>query len=353
MKIAVGMSGGVDSSVAALLLQQQGHEVVGVFMKNWEDAVEDPSYRVPTSGCSWEQDYADMRAVCDQLGIEYTTFNFVEEYKERVFGYFLDELKAGRTPNPDIMCNQEIKFHLFMKRALQLPGIEAIATGHYARIADGKLSKPADQDKDQTYFLHRIDPQQLERVRFPLSELTKTQVREIAQKEGLTTAEKKDSTGICFIGDIDYDTFIDQYMEKAPGDIVTQEGEVIGQHEGLHFYTIGQRRGINIGGTGPYYVVQKNGDTNQLVVTNDAQDPDLSASECTITDMHWLTNVTLPIECKVMVRYRQAPVAATAQKNESGNISLTFARPIRAVTPGQSAVLYEGDIVLGGGIITA
>lgn len=353
MKIAVGMSGGVDSSVAAFLLQEQGHEVVGVFMKNWEDDVDDPRYRAPESGCSWEEDYADMRAVCDQLGIEYTTFNFVDEYKERVFGYFLEELKSGRTPNPDIMCNQEIKFHLFLQRALQLPGVEAIATGHYARISGGKLMRPADRDKDQTYFLHRMGKEHLSQVVFPLAELTKDDVRAIAQEQGLATASKKDSTGICFIGDIDYDSFIDQYMDKQPGKIATKSGEVIGDHDGLHFYTIGQRRGVNVGGTGPYYVVKKDYDTNTLVVTNDPDDPDLSATDCAVEDMEWLVDVDLPVECEVMVRYRQHAVPAVASAVTGGNVQLSFEKPIRAVTPGQSAVLYQGDVVLGGGIIAS
>lgn len=350
--IAVGMSGGVDSSVAAFLLQQQGYKVIGVFMKNWEDDVDDPKYRVPESGCSWEQDYADMRAVCDQLGIEYTTFNFVEEYKERVFGYFLDELRAGRTPNPDIMCNQEIKFHLFMKRALALPGVTAVATGHYARLQDGKLYRPKDSNKDQTYFLYRMAREQLPLVRFPLSELTKEEVREIAKKEGLATAEKKDSTGICFIGDIDYDSFIDQYMEKKPGKIVTTAGEVVGNHEGLHFYTIGQRRGINIGGTGPYFVVKKDFEQNHLVVTNNADDPALSASKTRIEDLHWLQDVEFPLECQVQIRYRQEPQKGTLTAgSEADTITVEFETPQRAVTPGQSAVFYNDNSVLGGGII--
>lgn len=353
-KIAVGMSGGVDSSVAAYLLQQAGHEVFGVFMKNWEDEVQDTTYRKDAiNGCSWEQDYADMRAVCDKLGIPYTTFNFVKEYRNLVFGTFLEELKAGRTPNPDIACNQEIKFHLFLEKALKQEGVTAIATGHYARIRDGKLCVPADRNKDQTYFLYRIDAEHLKagRIYFPLQDLTKDEVRAIAQKQGFVNAEKKDSTGICFIGDIDYNQFIEQYIPPSPGNIEDTEGHVLGEHKGLHFFTIGQRHGINIGGTGPYYVIQKDIERQVLVVTNDTNDPGLFQHTIEVTDLHWLQEVTLPLECSVQVRYRQQPQSATIHHSTPGTVRVEFDTPQRAVTPGQSAVFYKDDSVLFGGII--
>ena len=354
-KVVVGMSGGVDSSVAAYLLQEQGYEVLGVFMINWEDASDNPTYRAETtSGCTWEQDYEDVRKVCDQLGITYTTFNFVEEYRALVFDYFLEELRIGRTPNPDILCNQEIKFHLFLKKALAIDGVQAVATGHYAAVRqDGglhKLCRPVDSNKDQTYFLHRVDPTTLDKVLFPLQDLTKDEVRAIAQEQGFPNADKKDSTGICFIGDIDYGEFVKQYIPESKGEIVTVDGEVVGDHPGLHLFTRGQRKGIDIGGTGPYYVVDKDMETNQLIVTNDSEDKRLYQSGCTVSDMHWLYTIDLPAEVHVQVRYRQSAVPAIVEMN-GNQIQVVFKQPQRAVTPGQSAVLYDGDYVVGGGII--
>lgn len=348
--IAVGMSGGVDSSVAAFLLQQQGYDVIGVFMKNWEDDVTKPEYREKEIGCSWEQDFADMRAVCDMLQIPYITFNFVKEYKEQVFGYFLRELESGRTPNPDILCNQEIKFHLFMKRALELPNVSAVATGHYAAIENNMLLRPKDMNKDQTYFLYRIDPTVLPLIHFPLAQYTKEEVRQIALENNLATAQKKDSTGICFIGDIDYPSFIDQYVKKQPGNIILKNGTVIGNHSGLHFYTIGQRKGINIGGSGPYYVVEKRMDSHELVVTDDSNDPDLFAKECTVEDLHFLQSIEFPFECTVQIRYRQKEQTATLFE-EKEKVRIEFHTPQRAVTSGQSAVFYKENAVIGGGII--
>lgn len=353
MNIVVGMSGGVDSSVAALLLQQQGHTVHGVFMKNWDDLSSNPSYRKEDeviSGCVWKKDLEDAQAVCKQLGIECTTFNFIKEYRDFVFDIFLKELRAGRTPNPDIACNQEIKFQLFLKKAFQLPNIDAIATGHYAKIENGQLCKPKDTNKDQTYFLYRMPRESLKQVIFPLADLTKEEVRAIAAGHNFPNADKKDSTGICFIGDIDYAKFIREHIKPRSGDIQTTSGEVIGQHEGLHFYTIGQRKGINIGGTGPYYVVRKEMKQNVLIVTNNPEDEQLYSSECQIVDMHWLTDVSLPMECEVLIRYRQKPQTARVEKN-GGILTIYFDQPQRAVTSGQSAVLYSQNIVLGGGII--
>jgi tRNA-specific 2-thiouridylase len=353
-KIVVGMSGGVDSSVAAYLLKAAGHDVLGVFMKNWEDMTPDPCYRDDTlTGCLWEKDFSDVRAVCNQLAIPYQTFNFTREYRARVFDLFLAELQAGRTPNPDIACNQEIKFHLFIQKALALPGVTAVATGHYARIRDGKLCRPRDRNKDQSYFLYRMNPAVIQAVRFPLSDLTKAEVRAIAQAQGFPNASKKDSTGICFIGDIDYREFIRSHLSVAPGPIVSTAGRQLGVHEGLHFFTLGQRRGINLGGTGPYYVVEKQTSTNTLVVTNDPADRALFRKEFRVTDLHWLSPVTFPFSCTVQVRYRQTAQPATLRQVSGNDQALTveFAEPQRSVTPGQSAVFYDGDVVVGGGII--
>lgn len=375
--VIVGMSGGVDSTVAAYLLQQQGYDVHGVFMKNWEDPTEwsgeTAVYRKNRiNDCPWEVDLADARLAAEKLGIPFRVMSFVNEYRDLVFSEFVSELKAGRTPNPDILCNQEIKFRLFFERALAEEGVDFVATGHYAKIGrvvrdaadDGafQLLKPADREKDQTYFLHRIDAGVLPRVLFPLQDLTKQQVRNIALEQGFLNAEKKDSTGICFIGDIDYKTFIDQYIEKKPGKIVlvaaSGEREVIGEHQGLHFFTIGQRRGIDIGGTGPFYVFEKDLASGKLLVTNDVDDPRLFASECVVEKMHWLIALEDPrvqvgsqFECEVMIRYRQKPQPATVRVLGEGTIEIEFKQPERAVTPGQSAVLYDSNAVLGGGII--
>ena len=370
--VIVGMSGGVDSTVAAYLLQQQGYDVQGVFMKNWEDPTEwsgeTAVYRKNRiNDCPWEIDLADARAAAEKLGIPFRVMSFVNEYYDLVFSEFVSELKAGRTPNPDILCNQEIKFRLFFERALAEEGVDFVATGHYAKInvaADGsfQLLKPADREKDQTYFLHRMNAGVLPRVLFPLQDLTKGEVRKIALEQGFLNAEKKDSTGICFIGDIDYKTFIDQYIEKKPGKIVlvaaSGEREVIGEHQGLHFFTIGQRRGIDIGGTGPFYVFAKDMASGELLVTNNVDDPRLFARECRVEKMHWLVSaedarvqVGSTFECEVMIRYRQTPQPATVTVEEEGRIAIAFQSPERAVTPGQSAVLYDGDVVLGGGII--
>ncbi len=345
------MSGGVDSSVAAFLLQKAGWDVQAVFMINWEDDQENPEYRQSVgTGCQWEKDFEDVRRVCQKLHIPYTTFNFSDEYKKQVFDLFLVDLKAGRTPNPDVLCNQEIKFHLFVKQALRLPGVEAVATGHYAKT-DGKyLFRPVDSNKDQTYFLHRIDPGVLSKIVFPLQDLTKDEVRRIAKEQGFVNANKKDSTGICFIGDIDYNSFIDQYVEKNPGEIQLVDGTVVGKHKGLHFYTIGQRRGVNIGGNGPYYVIAKDLKQNVLVVTNDSGDPKLFYSSCVISNFHYLVE-SLPARAEVQVRYRQKPHQATVTDVGNGSLQIDFDEPIRAVTAGQAAVLYDGDLTLGGGVI--
>lgn len=354
-KIAVAMSGGVDSSVAALLLREQGHDLIGVFMKNWEDSVDAPAYRTATKrGCQWEDDFADVRAVCAMLDIPYITFDFVEEYRDRVFQKFLEELHTGRTPNPDILCNQEIKFHLFLKKALALPDVSMVATGHYAKIADGALMRPRDRSKDQTYFLYRMPRSALNRVLFPLQNITKNEARKRALQAHLPNAQKKDSTGICFIGDVDYKTFIRAHLPDQPGDIVTTNDHILGQHQGLHLYTIGQRHGINIGGTGPYYVVAKKLKTRELVVSNNPNDRALFHKSCTVADITWILErpPQSPFTCDVQIRYRQKaqPARVTLRDQHCGIIQ--FDTPQRAITPGQSAVFYDGDRVLGGGIIT-
>ena len=328
-KVIIGMSGGVDSSVAALLLQQQGFDVHGVFMKNWDDENPEPTYRKKTRNeCPWEQDFADMRAVCHQLDIPYTTFNFTKEYRELVFNEFLHELQVGRTPNPDILCNQEIKFRLFFNKALGMTGAGYVATGHYAAIKNHQLCRPRDQAKDQTYFLYRIDPHILSRILFPLQDLTKQEVRTIAHKAGLATAQKKDSTGICFIGNIRYSDFIQTYLPKKPGIIETTNGKIVGEHDGLHLYTIGQRHGIHIGGTGPYYVTQKDIKRNVLIVTNNAHDPQLYQTVCIVHKLHWLGAITLPIQCSVQVRYRQAEAGGSGvvRAGHSGRTECTGER---------------------------
>ncbi len=353
--IAVAMSGGVDSSVVALLLQQQGYHVVGVFMKNWEDAT-DASYRLhqttQITGCNWEQDAADARAVCDQLGIDFYVFDLVQEYRSLVFDAFLKELKQGRTPNPDIWCNQYIKFDCFLRKALQLPDVTHVATGHYARTDGTSLYRPLDRSKDQTYFLYRIDSQALEHVLFPLADFTKAQVREMAVSAGLPTARKKDSTGICFIGDIDYRQFVSHYLPMQPGPIETLEGQVLGQHHGLQLYTIGQRTGLGIGGNGPYYVVAKDRVRNVLFVSNQAQDPRLYRQYCLINDLHWLQTPVFPVTCQAQIRYQQTPQTVTvSQAADPDQLRLDFEIPQRAIATGQSAVLYQADLVYGGGII--
>lgn len=346
------MSGGVDSSVSAYLLKQQGWNVIGVFMKNWEDTVENPQYRdTGVNGCNWEQDYADVRAVCHQLDIPYVTYNFVKEYHDAVFTSFIKELKKGRTPNPDIVCNQEIKFQLFLQKAFRQEGVEAVATGHYAKISNGHLCRPKDKNKDQTYFLYRINPKYFGKIQFPLADLTKEKVRSIAHELGFRNANKKDSTGICFIGDIDYQSFINEHIKKNPGEIQTLNSVVVGTHDGLHLFTIGQRKGISIGGKGPYYVVQKNIKKNILFVSNNPKDPALYQNSCVVQDIHWLSEVKLPLSCLVQIRYRQAPQIAKIEYTNTTEVQVDFLKQQRAITPGQSAVFYLNDCVIGGGVI--
>lgn len=342
------MSGGVDSSVAAWLLKQQGYEVIGVFMKNW-------THQQESGECPWEEDYKDMRRVCEQLNIPYYTFNFEQEYRDRVFAYFLKEYQAGRTPNPDVMCNTEIKFRVFLDRAKELKA-DFIATGHYARVKHTRrgyqLLKGKDENKDQTYFIHHLGQQQLPRILFPIGHLDKPKVRKLAEKAGLAVAKKPDSQGICFIGKIDFQEFLGEYIPKQPGEIRTVEGQVLGQHVGLPFYTIGQREGIGIGGTGPYFVVRKEFETNTLVVAQGEDHPALFGTSLLATDLHWISGqapTTKKITAKI--RYRTPDQACELVERPDHSFEVRFSQPQRAITPGQFIVFYSGQECLGGGII--
>jgi len=357
MKIVVGLSGGVDSAFAALLLKRQGHEVVGLFMKNWEDD-DDDQY------CSTREDLVDAVSVADKIGIEVEAVNFAAEYRERVFASFLSEYRAGRTPNPDVLCNAEIKFRAFLDHAMAL-GADRIATGHYARIEerDGRfeLLKGADPSKDQSYFLHRLSQAQLARSMFPLGHLHKSAVREAARAAGLPNHAKKDSTGICFIGERPFREFLSRYLPREPGPVVTPEGERLGEHQGLMYYTLGQRQGLGIGGRrggdgAAWYVAAKDLDRNALVVVQGRDDPRLFRSRLQAQDASWIAGAPPGIGAALgaKTRYRQAdsPCGLSLSLSGEREFALEFADPQWAVTPGQSAVVYRGDVCLGGGVIT-
>ena len=353
--IMVALSGGVDSATTAWLLKREGHAIAGMFMKNWEQ--EDVS-----SGCTAEQDAADARRVCEQLGIAFHGRNFSAEYWDGVFAHFLAELQAGRTPNPDILCNREIKFKAFVEHASDL-GARLIATGHYARRrdqADGSVAllKGRDPAKDQSYFLYTLTQGQLRRALFPLGELEKTAVRAIAAEAGLAVARKKDSTGICFIGERNYDRFINQYLSACPGPILTPQGDCLGQHKGLIHYTLGQRKGLDIGGRAgfaeaPWYVASKDPKGNRLCVVQDTHHPLLMASHLEALDLNWISGEPpLPgSRLGAKIRYRQPDQACTVISANHARLTLAFDQPQRAVTPGQSVVLYDGAVCLGGGVI--
>jgi tRNA-uridine 2-sulfurtransferase len=351
--IIVGMSGGVDSSVAALLLKEQGHHVEGIFMKNWEEDDTD-------TYCSASLDMADAQAVCDKIGIPLHRVNFAAEYWETVFSHFLAEYRAGRTPNPDILCNKEIKFNAFLKFA-KLRGADFIATGHYARrSADAQLLKGLDAGKDQSYFLHALTPEQLAQSLFPIGEMEKSRVREIAHNAGFINHSKKDSTGICFIGERKFKTFLNEYLPAKPGIIETLAGEAIGLHDGLMFYTIGQRQGLKIGGIKkfseePWYVAAKDMKRNVLIVTQGQDHPALFAQTLTAKSPHWIhpPSKGFPLKVAAKTRYRQTDQPCMINSVDSDTIQVVFEEPQRAITPGQSVVFYEGDICLGGAIITA
>ncbi len=351
-RVVIGMSGGVDSSVAALLLKKQGYDVVGVFMKNWEETDED-------GVCTATADYEDVRRVSETIGIPYYTVNFVKEYQERVFSYFLEEYKAGRTPNPDVLCNCEIKFKAFLDFALAT-GAESLATGHYARLArDGeqvKLLRAADMGKDQTYFLAGLNQRQLSKAMFPIGDLQKPELRAIAAEAGLATALKKDSTGICFIGERNFKRFLMQYLPAQPGDIVTLEGKIIGRHDGLMYYTLGQRRGLGIGGQKEgsgesWFVIGKDMQRNLLIVQQ-GEHEELFSLALRAPKMSFIAGEApaKTFRCTAKFRYRQPDQSVRVTMDGDG-CYIDFDEPQRAVTPGQWAVLYDGDVCLGGGPI--
>ncbi len=357
-RVIVGMSGGVDSSVAAWMLKQQGHDVVGVFMKNWEDDDTDEY-------CTSREDLVDAASVADVLGIELEAVNFSAEYRERVFAHFLREYEAGRTPNPDVLCNSEIKFRAFLDYAQHL-GADAIATGHYARVrrvpgdaARVELLKAGDATKDQSYFLHRLTQQQLAPVIFPLGDVHKRDVRRMAREHGIPTWAKKDSTGICFIGERPFRDFLARYLPRTPGPVQTPAGEEIGRHDGLAYYTLGQRQGLGIGGTRdgtdePWFVAGKDLARNALVAVQGHDHPLLYRREVDAIDMHWIdgTPPALPMRVGAKTRYRMPDAACTVVATATG-LRATFDAPQWAPTPGQYLVLYDGDVCLGGGVIDA
>lgn len=351
-RVMVGLSGGVDSAVAALLLQRQGYAVEALFMKNWE---EDDSEEY----CTAAEDLRDAQAIAERLGIPLHTVNFSAEYWDRVFETFLHEYRAGRTPNPDVLCNREIKFRAFLDHALGL-GAERIATGHYARIGGEtplRLLKGRDQNKDQSYFLYLLDQGQLGHALFPLGELEKSHVRSMAREAGFENYAKKDSTGICFIGERKFRDFLGRYVPAQPGAIETLEGDSLGRHQGLMYYTLGQRQGLGIGGVQghdeqPWYVVRKDLSRNVLVVAQGRDHPALFSNVLRAADMHWISGTppSLPLRCGAKVRYRQADQACEVRADDRG-VTVHFEQPQRAITPGQSVVFYLHDQCLGGGII--
>ena len=353
MRVVVGMSGGVDSSVAALLMKRAGHEVIGVFMKNWEEKDEN-------GVCTSERDWADVRSVCEALDIPYYSVNFARQYRERVFEHFLEEYRKGRTPNPDVLCNREIKFNVFLNFAEQL-GAEKLVTGHFANIdrVDGeyRLLRAADENKDQTYFLYMLGQRALSKALFPVGGLTKAEIRRIAREAGLPVSEKKDSTGVCFIGERNFKEFLSGFLPAQPGDMVTPEGKVVGRHDGLMYYTLGQRRGLGIGGGGNgqrWFVLRKDLERNQLVVSQ-GEDDSLFSLRAVGSEATWLAERPPvpegePLDCQVRLRHRQ-PLQDCRLTLREGRAYMDFAAPQRAVTPGQSAVFYQGRVCLGGAIV--
>jgi len=351
--VVVGISGGVDSSVAALLLKQQGYNVIGLFMRNWDSTINNDYLGNPNldnSICPQEEDYNDAKAVCEKLGIPLHRVDFVKEYWDNVFTYFLDELNKGRTPNPDVMCNKYIKFDAFIEKAKEL-GADYIATGHYARVIDGKLCRAIDDNKDQSYFLAYVDKNKFKNVLFPIGELTKPEVRKIAEELNLVTAKKKDSTGICFIGERNFRNFLKNYLPNIPGDIVDIETkEVLGKHIGLMYYTLGQRKGLDLGGNKEkHYVAEKDLEKNILYVASGDENKYLYTSSAIIENFNYLTDKR-PEKCSCKFRYRQKDVSCQVFYLDDNSIKLVY-DGVKAVTPGQFCVLYDNELCLGGGII--
>lgn len=361
-KVFVGMSGGVDSSVAAALLKERGYYVVGVYMKNW-------SQDLPGFTCPWKEDYQDAKRVAVQLGINFKVYDFETQYRHKVVDYMITEYKAGRTPNPDIMCNQEVKFKLFLKTALE-DGADFISTGHYAKAKGAKLFRAKDGNKDQTYFLYRITEDALKRTLLPLGEYSKPEVRALAKKFNLATATKKESMGICFVGKIGIKEFLQQYVKTKPGQVINEKNEVVGEHEGAIFYTIGQRHGLNVGGGLPYYVTNKNMKKNEVYVTTNLDNKHLWHKAIKLSDTHWINGVPKDgAKLHIRIRHRAPLVSSTilhvkgrtSHKNQkrrdsdihhANNVTqVTLSNEVRALTPGQSVVFYDGNHVLGGGII--
>nr|WP_205666396.1 tRNA 2-thiouridine(34) synthase MnmA [Anaerosphaera multitolerans] len=348
--VVLGMSGGVDSSVSAALLKEEGYDVTAVFMKNWSEEDDD-------GVCTAAEDYLDVVRVCEELGINHYTVNFEEEYKERVFSYFLSEYEKGRTPNPDVMCNTEIKFKAFLDFAMKLDA-DYIAMGHYARTLKKDnhtyLLRGVDENKDQSYFLSRVNEEALSKTLFPIGNFKKEEVRKIAEKYNLSTAKKKDSTGICFIGERDFNKFLDSFLFTKKGDIYSVDGEYLGEHSGLIHYTIGQRKGIGIGGVGsgePFFVADKDLEKNRLIVAQGLGNPALYKSETICEEPFWITKTpTFPLRCTGKIRYRakDEPMVVDVLNDE---LIVKFDNPIKGVTPGQILVFYDGDICLGSGII--
>ncbi len=355
-RVILGMSGGVDSSVAAVLLKEQGYDVIGLFMKNWDETDED-------GNCSATRDYEDVQKVSSSLGIPCYSIEFIEEYRNHVFSEFLRQYQAGYTPNPDVLCNREIKFDLFLKKALEF-GCDFLATGHYAQVRDRstpaqngskmELLRGNDPLKDQTYFLTAVKGNVFDRVLFPIGHLPKTEVREIAKKHNLATSTKKDSTGICFIGERKFKSFLSQYVQAKPGNIRTIEGDFVGKHDGVAFYTLGQRKGLGLGGEGePWFVVAKDIERNELIVVRGTDHPELYRSSLSARELNWFSGQP-PEEsfrCTAKTRYRQADQECMVTVLEDQSVRVDFTVPQRAVTPGQYVVFYQDEVCLGGGVI--
>ncbi|MEO7905157.1 MAG: tRNA 2-thiouridine(34) synthase MnmA [Candidatus Saccharimonadales bacterium] len=341
--VYVGMSGGVDSSLTAALLVEQGYDVTGVYMKNW-------TQDLPGMKCPWADDLADAKRVAVQLGIDFKVFDFETEYRQKVVDYMIDEYKNGRTPNPDIMCNQEVKFKVFLEAALE-DGADMIATGHYARTKDGALLQAVDTNKDQTYFLYRVTGTALGKTLFPLGEYTKPAVREMAQARGLYTADKKDSQGICFVGKVGIREFLSQYVDQVPGAIIDKKsGKTLGHHDGAIFYTLGQRHGLDLGGGLPYYVVGKDMDKNEVYVTTDLNDASLWKGVVKLERAHWINQQPAAGTYQIRIRHR-APLVLADVAHDGSDVMLRIHDEQRAVASGQSVVMYDGDVCLGGGIV--